>query len=147
MKAFTDGATSNNGADDARGGWAYIITTDDLQKVDEDSGAIQPATNNICELTALINACQALEHYDGVHTVYTDSAYCINCYLQRWYEKWRLNGWKNSKKQPVANRDLWEKLIPYFENLSFSFQKVEAHSTNICNNYVDSLAVEAKFNG
>ena len=28
-----------------------------------------------------------------------------------WYKKWRENGWLNHLKEPVANRDLWERLL------------------------------------
>lgn len=78
-------------------------------------------------------------------TIYSDSAYIINCITQKWYKKWQTNGWRNSKKEPVANRELWERLIPYFENPRFSFEKVKGHSgEKDWNDYVDRLAVEAK---
>lgn len=60
-------------------------------------------------------------------------------------ELFSLYGWRNSKKEPVANRELWERLIPYFENPRFSFEKVKGHSgEKDWNDYVDRLAVEAK---
>ena len=55
-----------------------------------------------------------------------------------------MNGWLNSKKQPVANKELWEKLIPYFENPRFSFEKVKGHSGNQLNELVDKMAVAAR---
>lgn len=151
MIAYTDGATSNNGYDGAQGGWAFIIVYGN-SIIYECSGHIENTTNNICELTAIIEACKEARHIDKIsgistfHVIYSDSAYCINCYKQKWYKKWQRNGWLNSKKQPVANRELWEQLIPFFENPHFEFRKVEGHSTNEYNNYVDKLAVAAKEN-
>ena len=75
--------------------------------------------------------------------VYTDSAYLHNCYTQKWYRNWKLNGWKNAKKQPVANQDLWEKLIPYFDNSQIDFIKVKGHADNFYNNIVDEMAQKA----
>lgn len=150
-KLYTDGATSNNGYEDSRGGYAWALLAND-QLCDYESYMVSPATNNYCELMALIQGCERveadLEPFDVV-LVYSDSAYCINCYKQRWYENWQRNGWMNSKKQPVANRELWEKLIPYFYDVRFKFEKVKGHNGKIdenskWNEFVDKLAVEAK---
>ncbi len=43
--------------------------------------------------------------------LHSDSAYVVNCFRDRWYERWRQNGWKNAQKKPVDNRDLWEALL------------------------------------
>ena len=150
-KLYTDGATSKNGYEGAYGGYAWALVAND-KLIDSDSYNITPATNNICELKAMIEGCRAAEKIIGcldVVLVYSDSAYMINCYKNGWYEKWRINGWINSKKEPVKNKDLWEELIPYFENLNFKFEKVKGHSNSNdenskWNNYVDRLAVEAK---
>jgi ribonuclease HI len=75
--------------------------------------------------------------------VYTDSAYLHNCVKQRWYEKWQMNGWKNSKKEPVANRDLWERLITYFEYPEVEFVKVKGHAGIEYNEIVDGFAQNA----
>lgn len=145
MKIYTDGATSNNGQKDAAGGWAYVIIDDEDKIVLEGSGHITNATNNICELMAVWNACFNAQFIPGRHTIYSDSAYCINCYKQKWYKKWKNNGWITSAKKPVANRDIWERLIPFFEcKEGFDFQYVKGHDINKWNNYVDKKAVEAK---
>jgi len=31
--------------------------------------------------------------------VYTDSAYVMNCFEQRWYDKWERNGWLGAGKK------------------------------------------------
>ena len=145
MKIYCDGATSNNGAQDAIGGWAYVILDEEDDILFEKNGKLTQTTNNICELTAMIQACEQIARikFENV-TVYSDSAYIINCYAQKWYEKWMQNGWRNSKKEPVANKNLWEKLIPFFLNEKFKFVKVSGHCGVHWNEYVDKMAVEAK---
>lgn len=96
MKIYTDGATSGNGFPGAKGGWAFIILDDEDNIIKEGKGFVPNATNNICELTALIEGCSEIDCNEPV-TVYSDSAYCINCYKQRWYRNWKRNGWINAK--------------------------------------------------
>jgi len=144
MKIYTDGATSNNGYEGAKGGWAWVIVDENNKIARQGYGTNLNVTNNQCELMALIEACEAAEQIGGIFEVYSDSAYCINCYQQKWYRKWQDNGWVNSKKEPVANPYLWKLLIPYFEKSNFKFNKVKGHANDYWNNYVDRMAVEAK---
>ena len=141
---YTDGATSDNGYEGAQGGWAWILVDEDDGLIARADGRINNATNNICELTAVIDACESVDS-NMKFIIYSDSAYIINCYKDKWYRKWQTNGWVNSKKQPVANRELWERLIPFFENPNFHFEKVKGHANNKFNNLVDEMAVKAKF--
>ena len=147
---YTDGATSGNGYEGAQGGWAWILLDEQERIILKTVGHLDNVTNNVCELTAVIDACRYAYHKmdltdpNPTFTIYSDSAYIVNCYKEKWYKKWQLNGWKNSKKQPVANKELWEYLIPYFENSRFTFEKVKGHANNEYNNLVDKLAVEAK---
>lgn len=148
-KLYTDGATTGNGFEGAYGGYAWALIAND-KLIRQGSGGESPTTNNICELKAMINGCEEardwMEPFDTI-LVYSDSAYIINCYKQGWYKAWENNGWINSKKQPVANQGLWRDLIPFFEDCRFKFEKVKGHSTDPWNNFVDRMAVEAKFNG
>ena len=142
-KIYTDGATSGNGREGARGGWAWILLDEDNEIIAKSAGSINNATNNICELAAVVHACSSVSP-DCEYTIYSDSAYIINCYKEKWYKKWQVNGWVNSKKQPVANKALWEVLICYFEKPNFHFEKVKGHSTDEYNIMVDDMAVKAK---
>lgn len=147
MKIYTDGATSNNGYAGAKGGWAWIMVDEQNRIVQQGKGHLDEVTNNQCELTALIDACyHASKTYPVFQTFefYSDSAYCINCYEQKWWKRWIENGWVNSKKQPVANKELWQQLIPFFALDNFKFYKVKGHDDDYWNNYVDRMAVEAK---
>ena len=93
--------------------------------------------NSYLQLSPMITSLDKVEFY-------TDSAYIHNCYSQGWWKKWVINGWINSKKQPVANKELWELIIPLFNNKQFSFYKVKGHQGDYWNEYVDKLAVSAK---
>lgn len=148
---YTDGAVSGNGRSNAPGGWAYVIIKDGHVIV-ADSGAEVGTTNQRMELTAALKACQAIEMLDPFATVklYSDSAYFIRCFTENWWRAWELNGWRNSKKDPVANQDLWKGLIHFFHKApAYSFIKVKGHAGNetahgYWNDYVDKLAVAAK---
>jgi ribonuclease HI len=59
---------------------------------------------------------------------------------QQWYKKWELNGWKNVKKKPVENRDLWERLIVLIKKYRIRFHKVEGHAGVELNERADQLA-------
>lgn len=144
VELYTDGATSKNGYADAVGGWAYILYFDGEEK-SRGYGQVKGATNQQMELRALIEGCKEARIFTkGRIYVYSDSAYAMNCYAQKWHENWQRNGWKNAKKEPVANKELWEELIPYFEDCDFTFTKVKGHSTNKGNLEVDKLAVMAR---
>jgi ribonuclease HI len=103
--AYTDGASAGSRGP---GGYGVVIRWEGKTK--EISGGEQDTTNLRMELTA---ACLALETIDEGYTmsVYADASYLINCMRRGWYNKWRGNGWFNYREDPVANRDLWERLL------------------------------------
>ena len=51
-----------------------------------------------------------------------------------------------AKKEKVANQDLWERLVRFFEAPEVEFVKVKGHANNEWNNYVDALAQGASAN-
>ena len=149
---YCDGSTRGNGYEGAVGAWAYIIMEGEgssgTKIVFSRAEAVDDTTNQRMELTAAIEALNKCMHdfivpnVDKV-VVYTDSAYLHNCYTQKWYWNWRKNGWVNSKKQPVANQDLWEELIKWFETPEIEFRKTKGHADDTLNNLVDSMAQNA----
>ena len=88
---------------------------------------------------ALLQIQSQLAPFDEVN-IYSDSAYLINCVNQKWYNGWLMNNWFNSKKEPVANKDLWLDLIPFFGDIRIHWNKVKGHSTDYYNNIVDDMA-------
>lgn len=151
LKIYTDGSCKGNGTKDSVGAWAYLVLNDKEEILFNDCEAECATTNNRMEMMAVIKAISdTLEYLEDLEVnelpeieIYTDSAYIHNCLKQKWYENWQKNGWVNSSKQPVKNKDLWELLIPYFENEKFYFYKVKGHADNEWNNYVDELAQSA----
>lgn len=79
--------------------------------------------------------------------IVSDSTYVVNCFKDRWWVRWKANGWRNAKKEPVANDDLWRPLIEMYEGLAVDerpdFQWVKGHSGDPMNDIVDALAVSA----
>jgi ribonuclease HI len=141
---YTDGAfTGSRGL----GGYGAVLMW--KGKTEEISGGEQDTTNLKMELTA---ACVALETIDEGHvvSVYSDSSYLVNCMRRGWYEKWRENGWLNHLGKPVANRDLWERLLEAPQrHQDVRWRKVRGHSKTggphkIGNARADELAVAAK---
>lgn len=147
FEVYSDGSTRGNGKANAVGAWAYVVLQNG-DKLHSAVRAVKDTTNQRMELEAAYEALNYLFSneicvpFDSV-VIYTDSAYLHNCYTQKWYVNWQNNGWKNSKKQPVANQDLWEKLIQFFEMPEVEFVKVKGHADNRWNNYVDELAQSA----
>ena len=148
---YTDGAASNNGYEDAIGGYGWVIQLP-KEKPIIFGGRVENATNNQMELTAMISALSAVQGWldrgevfcNTEIYVYTDSAYISNCYIQKWYLNWKRNGWVNSKGQPVANKEQWEVLIPFFQRPDIHIVKVKGHSNNLGNQIADKIAVAAR---
>ncbi len=136
-KIYTDGACSGN---PGPGGWgAVIFDQDDKQK--NISGSEKNTTNNRMELLAAIMSLKKIKTNSEV-VIFTDSAYVKNG-ITEWMKNWKKNGWKNSSKKPVKNKDLWEKLDKLCEANSVSWKWVKGHSTNEFNNLADELATKA----
>jgi ribonuclease HI len=79
-------------------------------------------------------------------TIYADSAYVVNCFLEQWFINWRSNGWKNSKNKPVENKDLWEQLLHIYESFkdgTITWGKVKGHTDVKYNCIADMLCTEA----
>lgn len=142
LEVYTDGSLKKSGQTMKFGGWGFVVIQDG-KKIYEAAGNEYNTTNQRMELEAV---CKALDYISSIRRpneriiIYSDSAYLINCYLQEWYINWQSNGWRNAKREEVANQDLWIKIIPYFDNFWYSFEKVRGHSNVIWNEYCDSLA-------
>lgn len=129
---FTDGACKGN---PGPGGWAWAI---------EDgpwcSGYEPATTNQRMEITA---AYRAVVDNPGPLRIVSDSMYVVNCFRDEWWKGWQQRNWLNSKKQPVANRDLWEPLVELVQQRDVVFEWVKGHSGHEMNDLVDRLAVAA----
>ena len=134
---YTDGACSGN---PGPGGFGTILIYEDVKK--EISGGQKDTTNNVMEITAVIEGLKLLKYPCEVE-IYSDSAYVVNAFNQNWIENWKKNGWKNSKKEDVKNKELWEELEELTKVHKVTFIKVKGHSDNEYNNRCDELARKA----
>ena len=134
---YTDGACSGN---PGPGGWGAVIF-DNENKQKNISGSEENTTNNRMELSAAIMALKEVNKNSEI-TIYTDSTYVKNG-ISEWVLKWRENGWKNSNKETVKNKDLWEKLDNLCKQNIVNWKWVKGHASNKYNNLADELATKA----
>lgn len=134
---YTDGACSGN---PGPGGWGAILMYKGAKK--EISGGMKETTNNIMEITAVVEALKCLKVESDVQ-VYSDSAYTVNAFNQGWIYNWMKNGWKTSSKEPVKNKELWQELYALTKKHKVEFIKVKGHADNEFNNRCDEMAREA----
>lgn len=132
---YTDGACSGN---PGPGGWGAILMLGENRK--EISGGSENTTNNIMELTAVIEALKILKRPCKVN-VYSDSAYVVNAFLQKWIYGWMKKGWKTAGGDPVKNKELWQELYGLTKIHEVTFNKVKGHADNEFNNRCDEMAV------
>ena len=134
---YTDGACSGN---PGPGGWGSLLMYNDVKK--EISGGCKETTNNIMELTAVIEGLKMLKYPCEVD-LYSDSNYVVNAFKQGWIYNWMKNNWKTANKEPVKNKEIWQELYELTKIHNVEFIKVKGHSDNEYNNRCDELAREA----
>ena len=108
----------------------------------EISGGQKNTTNNVMELTAVIEALKLLKFPCEVE-IYSDSAYVVNAFNQGWIYNWIKNDWKTSGKEPVKNKEIWQELYALTKTHKVKFIKVKGHSDNEFNNRCDEMARNA----
>ncbi|MDR3302808.1 MAG: ribonuclease HI [Treponema sp.] len=138
---YTDGGCSGN---PGPGGWAYVIEADG-RLVTETWGAERSTTNNRMELSAVIAALEALGELglgNAPVTVFTDSQY-VQKGISAWIHAWKRNGWQTSAKEPVKNKDLWQRLDALAARLPLSWRWVKGHAGNPLNERCDRMTQEA----
>ena len=131
---YTDGACSGN---PGPGGWGAILMYKEVKK--EISGGNKQTTNNIMELTAVIEGLKMLKFPCEVD-LYSDSAYVVNAFEQKWIDNWLKKNWKTASGDEVKNKELWQELYALTQTHKVKFIKVKGHSDNEYNNRCDELA-------
>lgn len=133
VEIFSDGACSGN---PGPGGWGTLMRCGDTEK--ELSGFEKETTNNRMELLAAIAGLEALKRPCRVRLT-TDSQY-LKKGITEWIDGWVSRGWKNSQKKPVANRDLWERLLDLRGKHQIEWHWVRGHAGHPENERCDELA-------
>lgn len=134
---YTDGACSGN---PGPGGYGAVLMIDGYRR--EISGSEADTTNNRMELLAAVRALSELKK-PCIVSLHSDSAYLVNAFVNHWVDSWQRNGWQNSQKKAVPNRDLWEQLLELTGRHNVTFIKVKGHADDQWNNRCDQLAVAA----
>ncbi|TAE80359.1 MAG: ribonuclease HI [Alphaproteobacteria bacterium] len=130
---YTDGACSGN---PGKGGWGAWLRYGDQDR--ELCGGEANTTNNRMELMGAIQALKALKEPCKVQ-LYTDSQY-VQKGITEWIVGWKRNGWKNSKKEPVKNADLWQDLLAACATHEVEWKWVRGHNGDVGNERADALA-------
>ncbi len=142
VEIFSDGSSRGN---PGPGGYGSILRFTDskgLVHEKELSQGYECTTNNRMELMGVIAAFEALTCPCEV-VVYSDSQYVVSAFNQHWIEAWQRRGWKNAKKEPVKNPDLWKRLLAAIEPHSYEFIWVRGHAGHAENERCDKLATSA----
>ena len=136
IKIYTDGACRGN---PGPGGWGATLQCEGYKK--EIKGFSKLTTNNIMELTAVIEALKLIKNPSEIIIV-TDSTYVKNG-INDWIHNWKLKGWRTANKKPVKNKELWQKLDQLSSMHQINWQWVRGHTGNLGNERADQLANEA----
>ena len=130
---YTDGACKGN---PGPGGWGALLQYNQHKK--EINGFSLETTNNIMELTAVIEALSIIKKTSDI-TIITDSNY-VKDGITKWIDNWKNKGWKTANKKPVKNKDLWIALDEVSKNHSIDWQWIKGHSGHPQNERADELA-------
>ena len=133
VEIHTDGACSGN---PGPGGWGVVLRHGTHEK--ELCGGEQETTNNRMELTAAIEALDALKRSCTVD-LHTDSTYVKNGITQ-WLHNWKRNDWRTADKKPVKNADLWQRLDTARKRHDVTWHWVKGHAGHDDNERADMLA-------
>ena len=133
---FTDGACKGN---PGPGGWGAILKY--IDSIKEINGFSEETTNNIMELTAVIESLKSLKRSCNI-IITTDSTYVKNG-ITEWIHNWKKKGWKTTNKKPVKNKSLWQSLDYEVSRHQITWKWVKGHSGHPENERADQLANDA----
>ena len=139
IEIFTDGSARNK-----YGGWGWVATMHG-KKICSGQGKCDHVTHQAMEIMAVIKALEKFEVSEMKITIFSDSAYVVNCMNDKWYKQWEKNGWMAANGDEVKNIELWERLLKIRKKLWVKFVHVRAHQNNsgklaTFNNFADELA-------
>jgi len=136
VEIYTDGACDPN---PGVGGWAAVLVYKGRHK--EMSGGEADTTNNRMEMTAAIEALEALKR-PCVARLTTDSQYLKNG-ITVWLPAWKRRNWHRSGGE-LKNVDLWKRLDELSQKHDVEWHWVRGHAGHAYNERCDALATEAR---
>ena len=133
---YTDGACRGN---PGPGGWGALLQYEEYKK--EINGFSSLTTNNIMELTAVIESLKLIKFPSEI-VITTDSTYVKNG-IHDWIPSSKSKGWKTANKNPVKNKELWQKLDNLSNLHTIEWKWVRGHTGHFGNERADQLANDA----
>jgi ribonuclease HI len=115
-------------------GWAWYV--DDGCWA---SGGWPHGTNNMGELTAVLDLLQQTAAADDDLLVYCDSTYAIKS-ITEWMPGWKRKGWKKRDGKPVSNVSIMKALDEAMQGRRVRFEWVKGHAGHELNEAADRLA-------
>lgn len=140
---YSDGSARGN--PEGPGGYGTVLQFVDAKNAlheREYSAGYKKTTNNRMELMGVITGLEALTKPCKV-TVISDSKYVTDAFNAHWVDNWKKNNWRTSTRQPVKNKELWERLLKAMEPHSVTFEWVKGHNGHPENERCDRLATTA----
>lgn len=139
---YTDGACDPN---PGVGGWGFVVYLDG-REIHRASGGERSSTNNIMEMTAVL---QALLWVQGNlpkgqpgAIIYSDSQYVVKG-TTIWCAGWERKGWRKAGG-PILNLELWKWIHALFPTLPVRLEWVRGHAGTDGNELADRLAVQGR---
>jgi ribonuclease HI len=133
LVAAADGSALGN---PGPAGWAWYVDDDCWA-----SGGWAHGTNNMGELTAVLDLLQQTADLDDDLLVYCDSTYAIDL-ITKWMAGWKRRGWQKADKKPIKNLEIVQALDVAMEGRRdrVRFTWVKGHSGHELNEAADRLA-------
>ena len=118
-------------------GWGWYV--------DEDRwacGGWPHGTNNMGELTAVLDLLLQTADADDDLLVYCDSTYAINS-ITKWMPGWKRRNWRKGDGKPVQNVEIMKALDAAMQGRRVRFEWVKGHTGHELNEQADRLANSA----
>lgn len=138
--------TTDGGYRRGTAAWAWVAQWyGQTRIVAQQTGIERDSTSARAELLAVVHALRwgtDQGPYPAPITVVSDSAYIVECFNDKWYERWLANGWTSSSGKPVANQDLWRELLQltiFQDAMPVTFCHVRGHRGHPANELCDDL--------
>ena len=134
ITAAVDGSSLSN---PGPSGWAWVVDEEHW-----DAGGWPEGTNNLGELTAILELLKATEAAglgDQTLTILADSQYAIHV-ITKWRHSWKKRGWTKADKKPIKNLEVIQHIDRIIEGRDVCFHWVKGHAGHALNEKADELA-------